>query len=89
MGIILRLISEGVPIAVIITRYGKKAYDAAKKFLKKQAKEDKKDLALTSVAGATALASMGLAFLKKEKNKKDNLRSSKDKKFSGHTSYKN
>ena len=85
MGIILRLIAEGVPRAVIIAKHGKKAYDAAKKFLKKQAKEDKKDLALTSVVGATVLGSMGTASLIGKKNK---TRSSKDKKFTGHTGYR-
>ena len=85
MGIILRLIAEGVPRAVIIAKYGKKAYDAAKKLLKKQAKEDKKDLALTSVVGATVLGSMGTASLIGKKNK---IRSSKDKKFTGHTGYR-
>ena len=86
----------GVPAAKIIAKYGKKAYDAAKKqskLTKKWHKElttgEKKFLhyGIPSIFGV--LETTGILLHKKnQKKEKNNLRSSKDKKFTGHSSYK-
>ena len=85
-----RLILLGVSKSKIIAKYGKKAYDAAKNVLKNTDKKDLTGLALVGGAGVTLVAGIGVADKqsKKDKIKKDKIRSSKDKKFKGHTGYR-
>jgi hypothetical protein len=78
---IARLILAGVSKSKIISKYGKKAYDAVKKDLKKVDKEDLQGLAMGGAGVATIAAIEG-------SNVRDNLRSPKDKKFKGHTGYR-
>ena len=80
----------GVPAAKIIAKYGKKSYNAAKK--KWNAYKGSDDAIMTTLLGG----SLGLGVVaeklgkvvKESREKKENLRSSKDKKFKGHSSYK-
>ena len=81
---IARLILAGVSKSKIIAKYGKKAYDAVKKDLKKVDKEDLQGLAMGGAGVATIAAIEGSGARKKL----NNLRSSKDKKFTGHTGYR-
>ena len=96
MAVILRLIAMGVPTAKIIAKYGKKAYKAAKEQLKQMDKVDKVQGNKPStkfLLGAGTLNLAAMALIKPidkylTKKKEENLRSSKDKKFKGHTRYK-
>ena len=93
MPVILRLLAAGVPAAKIIAKYGKKAYNAAKKFYKTKDKTDLVgDVVISGGSAGTAaiIAMMVKEKMQKDKKKKEknNLRSSKDKKFTGHSSYK-
>ena len=93
MSAILRLIAMGVPAAKIIAKYGKKAYNSAKKFYKTKNKTDLVgDVVIGGGSAGTAaiIAMMVKEKIQKDKKKKEknNLRSSKDKKFTGHSSYK-
>ena len=96
MSAILRLLAAGVPAAKIIAKYGKKAYKAAKEQLKQLDKVDKAtgDKPSTKfLLGAGTLNLAAMALIKPidkylTKKKEENLRSSKDKKFKGHTRYK-
>ena len=80
----------GVPAAKIIAKYGKKSYNAAKKKWNAYKRSD--DAITTTLLGG----SLGLGVVagelgklsKKSRKKKENIRSSKDKKFTGHSSYK-
>ena len=62
----------------------------AKNVLKNTDKKDLTGLALVGGAGVTLVAGIGVADKqsKKDKIKKDKIRSSKDKKFKGHTGYR-
>ena len=88
--VILTAIRAGVPAAKLISKYGKTAYKAAKK--KWNAYKGSDDAIMTTLLGG----SLGLGVVaeklgkvvKESREKKENLRSSKDKKFKGHSSYK-
>ena len=77
MPVILRLLAAGVPAAKIIAKYAKKAYNAAKSKAKH-----------IGIVGITTSSLMLMREKLLGKKEKDNLRSSKDKKFKGHSSYK-
>ena len=69
MPIILRLIAMGVPAAKIIAKYGKKAYNAAKKLYKTK---NKTDLVGDIVIGGGSVGSAAIiAMMAKEKIQKD------------------
>ena len=100
--VILTAIRAGVPAAKLISKYGKKAYNIAKKKIgdaqKLSDKEQQKLFGKTlgglvgtfaAVSGLTIAEdkAKGRKVFKWEKEK-NNLRSSKDKKFKGHSSYK-
>ena len=90
MSAILRLIAMGVPAAKITAKYGKKAYNAAKKKWNSYKGSDSAawDVLLGGSLGLGIVAH-GLGKLsKKSREKKEKLRSSKDKKYTGHSSYK-
>ena len=82
----------GVPAAKIIAKHGKKAYDAAKKAHKTIQKMPTRNKVANLIAAGAWLAPLGTIaisqHIKKKKKEKSNLRSSKDKKFTGHSSYK-
>ena len=88
--VILTAIRAGVPAAKLISKYGKKAYKAAKKKWNTYKKSE--DAIVTTLLGG----SLGLGVVaqelgkvaKKSREKKETIRSSKDKKFKGHSSYK-
>ena len=103
MPIILRLIAAGVPAAKIIAKYGKTAYKAAKKLYNKAKADikeaDKIDIKkgewikssnlLKGYAGALVVTgAVKYAESKSKKKEKETIRSSKDKKYTGHSSYK-
>jgi len=94
---IARLIISGAPRVKIIAKYGKKLFDKASKAVKEDLKTDKKLYAPFEswklvLGGGTAVGGAE-TIRQKEKNNPDSLsnktlRSSKDKKFSGHTGYR-
>ena len=104
MPVILRLLAAGVPAAKIIAKYGKTAYKAAKKLYNKAKADikeaDKIDIKKGEWIKSSNLlkAGLGLGVIttgilkytksKSKKKEKENLRSFKDKKFKGHSSYK-
>jgi hypothetical protein len=64
---ILTAIRAGVPAAKIISKYGKKAYNAVKNDLKKANKEDLKGLGMAGAGMATIAAIEGSGIRKKKK----------------------
>ena len=95
MPVILRLIAMGVPAAKIIAKYGKKAYNAAKKRYEDKDVGPALQLSKDVMVGLPIIATLAAISDKrnyknktKPKKEKNNLRSSKDKKFTGHSSYK-
>jgi hypothetical protein len=95
MAVILRLIAMGVPAAKIIAKYGKKAYNAAKKRYEDKDVGPALQLSKDVMVGLPIMATLAAISDKrnyknktKPKKEKNNLRSSKDKKFTGHSSYK-
>mgnify|MGYP003153353492 CR=1 FL=1 len=100
--VILTAIRAGVPAAKLISKYGKTAYKAAKKLYNK-AKADikradeidiekgewiKSSNLLKAGLGIGVITTGALKYTKPKLKKKENIRSSKDKKFKGHSSYK-
>ena len=101
--VILTAIRAGVPAAKLISKYGKTAYKAAKKLYNK-AKADVKEAdkidieagewiktsnELKGYAGASVVTgALKYVESKLKKKEKETIRSSKDKKFKGHSSYK-
>ena len=89
---VLTAIRAGVPAAKLIAKYGKKAYNAAKKrYSKDPDLQISKDVMVGLPTMATVAAISDKRNYKnktKPKKEKNNLRSSKDKKFTGHSSYK-
>ena len=99
--VILTAIRAGVPAAKLISKYGKTAYKAAKKLYNKakadikradkidiEKKEWIKSSNLLKVMAGTGATGIILKAAESKLKKKENLRSSKDKKFKGHSSYK-
>ena len=88
--VILTAIRAGVPAAKLISKYGKTAYKAAKK--KWNTYKGSDDAIITTLLGGSlglGVVAQELGKLSKEsRKKKENIRSSKDKKFKGHSSYK-
>ena len=85
----------GVPAAKIIAKYGKKAYNAAKKRYEDKDVGPALQLSKDVMVGLPIIATLAAISDKrnyknktKPKKEKNNLRSSKDKKFTGHSSYK-
>ena len=89
MSVILRLIAMGVPAAKIIAKHGKKAYKKATKWIQDNPDKSFRAWAIGAL-GTTGLTAISTTIADKYKKKKEknNLRSSKDKKFTGHSSYK-
>ena len=93
--LILKAIKAGVSAPKIIAKYSKKAYNAAKKRYEDKdvgpALQISKDFMVGLPTAATLAAISDKRNYKnktKPKKEKNNLRSSKDKKFTGHSSYK-
>ena len=95
--LIIRLILAGVPAAKLIAKYGKKLYNKAKADIKESDKIDiankewiKSSNLLKIGAGvSSALGVLKYMESKSKKKEKETTRPSKDKKFKGHSSYKN
>ena len=79
MPVILRLLAAGVPAAKIIAKYGKKAYDAAKKAHKAIKKMPTRNKVANLIAAGAWLAPLGAIVVskhikEKRKEKKKKIR---------------
>ena len=93
--LILKAIKAGVSAPKIIAKYSKKAYNAAKKRYEDKDVGPALQLSKDVMVGLPIIATLAAISDKrnyknktKPKKEKNNLRSSKDKKFTGHSSYK-
>ena len=80
---ILKAIKLGIPSAKIISKYGKKAYNAVKNDLKKADKEDLKGLGMAGAGTATIAAIEGSGIRKKKKGGMVNSKAIAKKYFKG------